>query len=177
MKALSLTNIFIILSFFLTLLVSLYPELYQFWMNGIFLWEKNYLFLGIQFLTYSFIHGGILHFVSNALFLFYFWNEVENDIKDIKYLSFFFFTTLFIWIMILSFEADNTVGISWFWLAIMTYYTLELKRRGNPDYRWGLTAIFVNVALGFIPGISLIGHFFWVISGIAFFYVNKKLLK
>jgi hypothetical protein len=43
-------------------------------------------------------------------------------------------------------------------MALMTYYTLELYKRGNPDYRGGLTAIAVNVALGFVPGISLAGH-------------------
>jgi membrane associated rhomboid family serine protease len=93
---LSFTNILIIVSFLFTLAVTLFPELYVFGMNTIFLEEKNYLYFVLQFFFYSFIHGGILHFLSNALFLLYFGNELEKLLKDTKYIIFFLFTTLFV---------------------------------------------------------------------------------
>lgn len=173
---LSVTNIFVIISFFSTLIVMLFPELYLFGMNNVFLSEGNYLYFSLQFLFYSFIHGGLFHFISNSLFLYYFWNEVERILKDAKYLGFFVLTTLSVAFSILIWWSGNTVWISGFCMAVMTYYTLELYYRWNTDYRWGLTAIAINVALGFIPWISLIWHFSWAICWFLFFHFNKRVL-
>lgn len=174
---LSVSNIFIIISFISTLIVLLFPELYVFGMNDIFLNEHNYLYFVIQIFMYSFIHGWFFHFFSNALFLMYFGNEVERFIWDKKYLLFFVFVTLSVCIWILLWWSGNTVGISWFCMALLTYYTLELYNRWNPDYRGWITAIGVNIAIGFMPWISLLGHFFWAISWFLFYQFNKKFLK
>jgi membrane associated rhomboid family serine protease len=147
-------------------------------MNTSFLekWEYYYYFL--QFFTSNFIHWDIMHLLFNALFIYIFWNIVEIIIWKKKYLSFFIFISLFNWVLLSIFAShQNTIWISWFALAILTYYTLQLKSQNDPDYKWWITAIIINIWIWFLPWISLFWHIFWVIWWIIFYLINRNFLS
>lgn len=171
----SISNILIFISLIFTLLSFKFQNLLIFWMNDFFLdkWEYYYYFL--QFFTSNFIHWDIMHLLFNSIFIYYFWNILEMIIWKKKFIIFFLFIALFNWVLLSIFAShQNTVWISWFALALLTYYTLELKSKKNPEYKWWITAIIINIWIWFLPWISLYWHIFWVIWWIIFYYLNKN---
>lgn len=177
MKKITFTNILIIISLFFTILWYFLPEIFIFWLNELFINNWNYLVYFVQLILYSFIHWWFVHFFMNGIFLYIFWNPLEILIWRKKYILFFIFSILFNWILLTYFVSwSNTVWISGFCLAIMTYYVLELKSRNNPEYKWWITALVLNLWIWFIPGISLFGHLFWLISWIIFYFSNKSII-
>jgi hypothetical protein len=67
--------------------------------------------------------------------------------------------------------------MSGFAMAIIAYYTLQLKSINHPDYKWGITALTINVFIWFVPGISLIWHLFWAIAWWIYFWIIRLLKK
>lgn len=173
----SISNIFILISLIFTVLSSIYPELYNFWMNSYYLNEWKYHIYLIQFFTSVFLHWWFFHFLANAIFIFIFWNMVEIIIWRNKFILFFIFSAIFIWLWLTYFDTWNTVWISGFCMAVLAYYTLELKSLKNPEYTWGVTAMIINIAIWFHPWISLLWHLFWCISWIIFYYLMKEYLR
>lgn len=175
----SFTYFLIALSFVFTLITYFNSNIYLFWLNNYFLnnWEYHFYFL--QLFTSKFLHWDFFHFAFNTVFLYLFWTQVEEIIWRNKYILFFVFIVFFNWILITLFWWDwvNTVWISWFCMAILTYYVLQLKSINNPDYKWWVTAIIVNILIWFTPWISFLGHFMWVIWWIIFYYALKFLKK
>ncbi len=173
----TVSNILIVISIFFTLLTAVYPDIYKFGMNDIFFDAQIYYIWMIQMFTSQFIHGGIIHLLMNAFFILYFWNVLEKIVWSKKMLIFFILNSLFLWVFLTFMWAGNTVGISWFALAILTYYTLLLKKRHNPEYRGGITAIIINILIWISPGISFLGHLWGMIFGAFFFFIIEKLYK
>lgn len=165
----SYTFLLIALSLVATLIGLINPDIYTFWLNQQFLSQWMYHIFFLQFFTSQFIHGGIFHFLFNSIFLYYFGTQVENILQENKYILFFMFSFIFIgiWITFLGNPYVNTFGMSGFVLAILTYYTLYLRQQWNPEYKWWITAIVINILLWLTPGISFLG----VISGIVYFYI------
>lgn len=174
---LSITNILIIISAFFTLLLYISPDLSFFWMNDIYLSQGKYHIYFIQFFTWTFLHWGIIHFLSNSLFMLIFWNIVELIIWRKNYILFFLFSIFFIWLGLTLFSEWNTIWISWFCMALLSFYTLKLKSLKNPDYKGWITAMFINIGIWFYPWISLLGHLFWAIAWVIFYYLLKDYLK
>ncbi|MDD3144660.1 MAG: rhomboid family intramembrane serine protease [Candidatus Gracilibacteria bacterium] len=175
-----LSFIFIFISFICTMIGFFYPDFYIFGLNKYFLNEGNYLIFFIQLFLSVFLHGGFFHFFFNSVFIYMFGTSLELLVLGRKkYLYFFIFIVLFNGILITIFSSGNTntIGISGFCMAILTYYVLELKSRNNMEYKGGITAIVLNLLIGFMPGISLMGHLFGVIGGILFYLYNKEFLK
>lgn len=172
------SNILIVVSFIFTILVTFYPSLYVLGINNIFLEQWLYHIFIIQFFTGVFIHWWLLHLLANSIFLYIFWNIVEVIIWKRKLLLFFTFIVFFIG-SLLSYFNDwwNTIWISWFCMALISYYTLELKSKNNPEYKWGITAIILNIIIWFVPGVSLLWHLFWAIWWIIFYYLNISYYK
>lgn len=170
----TVSNIFIIISAIVTALAAFVTWINDFWINNNFLWESMYHLFIMQFFLYQFIHAWILHFIFNAIFIYIFWNWLEDIIGKTKYIIFFVFNTFFVWIALLFLTKENTVWISWFCMAILTYFTLELYTKKNPEYKWWVTAIIVNIIIWFYPWISLIWHLFWAVSWVIFFLFNKN---
>lgn len=173
----TISNQLIIISLIFTILVIILPELRVFWMNNFFLNSGEYYYYFLQFFTYQFIHWGFFHFLFNSVFLYYFWNLVEIIIWRKKYIYFFLFNTFFVWLGIIYFSSWNTVWISGFCLALLTYYTLELKSKKHPDWTGWVTAIILNLLMWLSPWISLVGHLFWIIAWIIFYFINKEFLR
>lgn len=172
----SVSNALILLCIFFTALTYI-PGLYiyQFGMNDSFYSQGNYFMWGIQFFTSNFLHWWVMHLVMNAIFILYFWNILEWIMWSWKYLLFFILNAVFVWVLITFFSSANTVWISGFALAVITYYTLHLYSIKNPEYSGWLTAIVVNIAIGLSPWISLLGHawgmvFWWLY----WFFIGRK---
>lgn len=173
-EKISFSNILILLSFIATLAAIYNSNLYQFGMNSYFFDQEIYHIWVIQFFTSQFLHGSFLHFLSNAFFIFYFWNILENTIGKEKMILFFVFNSIFIGLGLTFLNAGNTVGISGFALALLTYYTLLLWKKWSPEYTGGITAIAINILIGFIPWISFFGHFLGLIFWIIFFIFQSQ---
>ena len=172
----SVSNILIGISLLATIAVMLFPELYRFGMNDAFLNRWIYHIFIIQMFTSQFLHGGVMHIAFNSVFVYLFGNQVENLLGTKKYIVFFIFTAIVTWVWLTAVNPGNTVGISWFCLAVLTYYTLALWQRGNIEYKWWITAIIVNLAIGFYPGISFAGHAFGCVAGVLFFLITSNLI-
>lgn len=68
-----------------------------------------------------------------------------------KYILFFIFIAFFNGFLLLAFSTGNTIGISGFCMALLSYYTLELYFQNNIEYKGGFTAIIANLAIGILP--------------------------
>ncbi len=174
---LTVSNTLIIISFIATILATFMPSLYIFGISNEFLLQWAYHIYFLQFFTGTFLHIWFLHLLSNSIFVFYFWNIVEWLMWKTKYIIFFVFTTIFIWALVTLLTDVNTVWISWFCMALLSYYTLELRSRNNPEYKWWITAIVINVWVWFMPGISLYWHLFWAIAGVIFYLLTKDFFR
>ena len=174
----SLSNFLILISFIITFISYFYSDLFTLWMNRFFIEKDLPHILLLQFCMYQFLHWWIFHLLANSIFIYIFWNQIEYLIWKTKFFLFFLFNTLFVWTMLLFFSSWNTIWISWFCMALISFFTLELYFRKNPEYKWWITAILLNIAIWFYPWISLAWHLFWAIAWIIFYFLSKKdLLK
>ncbi len=176
-KNLSISNILILISIIFTILVYSYPNLYILWINNFFYNKWDYLIYFIQFFTWSFIHWWFLHIFMNSVFIYYFWNQLENYIWKKIFFLFYITATIFIWFSITKFSNWNTIWISWFAMAVLAYYTSLLYKLKNPEYKWWITAIILMIWIWLSPWISLIWHFSWAIFWILFFLITNKKKK
>lgn len=173
----TVSNAFMLLSLFFTALTFILPSIYQFGMNDYFYNQGMYNMWGMQMFSSQFLHGNIMHLLANAVFILYFWNVLERIIGSQKYLLFFILNSVFLWFFLTFLWAGNTVGISGFALAVVTYYTLHLKSLNNPEYMWWVTAIVVNILIWLSPGISFFGHFWGMLFWGIFWYLTDKIKK
>lgn len=173
----TISNLLIFISIVITFISFKYIKILNFGMNTYFLSSWDYIHYILQYFLYSFIHWSYMHLFSNILFIYLFWNLVEIIIWKKKFIIFFIFITIFNWILLSIFSDWNTIWISWFALALLTYYTLELKYKKNPEYKWWITAIILNIWLWFIPQISLLWHLFWAIWWIIFWIINHNFFR
>lgn len=163
-----------IISVVFTLITFVIPTIYRFGMNDVFFnaWLYHYWFM--QMFTSQFLHWGIMHLAMNAIFILYFWNVLEWRIWKYNMLIFFIACSIFLWSFLTLLNTWNTVGISWFALAVLTYYTLLLWKQWNPEYTGGVTAIVINVLIWLSPWISFFWHFWWMIFWAVWWVLSKK---
>jgi membrane associated rhomboid family serine protease len=155
-----------------------FPDLYVFWLNRRFLIEWHYWIYVFQLFFSVFLHWGIWHFFMNSIFLYVFGNILELLIWRKKYILFFLFIVLFNWILLTFFDwFRNTIWISGFCMAILSYYVLELKSRNNPEYKWWITAIVINIWIWFLPWISLLWHLFWAVWWVIYYFLSKDFFR
>ena len=162
----------------MTLAAFAMPMIYEYWMNKYFLGvNPNYYSFISQFLLYQFIHGWVLHLLSNSIFLYIFWNLIEKQIWTHRYILFFALNTFAVWISLLIFSSWNTVWISGFAMAVMWYAFMHLRKIKHPDYKWAWTFIILNVLIWIWSNVSLIGHLSWALFGMLFFYLTDLTKK
>lgn len=162
-----------IISLGFTCLSVVFSDILIFWMNSYFLNSGNYPYWFLQMFTSQFLHWSALHLAMNAFFVLYFWNALEWFIGKNSMIVFFISNSVFLWICLTLFSSGNTVGISGFAMALLSFYTLELYKRWNPQYTWGITALAINIWFGFMPGISLVWHAWWAIFWAIFWYMRN----
>ncbi len=175
----SFSNILILISLIFTIIWYLnLPFINEWSINNTYLNNWNYFHWLLQFITWTFLHGWAMHFLMNSIFVYYFGNILEIIIWKLKYISFFILFVIFNWLILSYVEPyTSTIWISWFALAILTYYTLKLKSINDPEYKWWITAIIINIWIWFYPWISMFWHLNWVIFWIIFFYLTNDFFK
>ena len=174
----SFANTLIILSAILTLVSFYMSDILAFGMNSYFLSQWLYMQVIVQFLLYQFLHGGVFHLLSNSFFLYIFGNQIEVLIWRGRFILFFLLNTVFVGVSLLFFAQGNTIGISGFAMAILSYIFLELRSRQNPEYRSAGVFLLINIAIGFTGNISLVGHLSGAIFGLVFYYFrNERKMK
>jgi membrane associated rhomboid family serine protease len=173
-KTYSISNLLIAISFIATSAAISMPELYNYWINSFFLNQGFYNIFIIQLFTGVFIHWWISHLLSNSLFIYFFWNIVENTLWIKKYLILLFSSIIITGISLILFTQWNTIWISWFAMTLLWFYTTIMFMNWNNDYKWWITAILIYVWIWFMPWISLVGHLSGVIIGIIFWLFYRK---
>lgn len=174
---LTITNYLIIICLIFTFYSFYNKDILLFWMNNFFIETHNYNSLIFQFFIYSFIHWSIFHLIFNSLFLYIFWNKIENILWWNRYIVFFILCSIFVWISIILFSRNNTIWINWFTMALLTYYTILLYKKWDLEYKWWITAIIISIIIWFSPEISFVWHLSWVFYGILFYLLFNKLWK
>lgn len=171
------SNLLILLSLIATILSLVAPNILSYGMNGISIMTGDWIGLGLQFVLYQFLHGGIFHLVANGLFLYIFGNQVELLIGRTKYIVFFAINTVFVGASLLLLSSGNTIGISGFAMAVLAYVFMELKSRNDPEWRGAGLFLFINIAIGLTGNISLVGHLAGAVCGVGFYLANKGLSR
>lgn len=163
-------TIFTIVSFF-------YWNILEFWMNSEFLHAWEYLHVFFQFAFYQFLHWSIAHLLSNSLFLYIFWNQLEIYMWKRKYILFFLINTLFSWFAIMIFSRANTIWISSFAMAILGYMFLVLRNKNHPDYKSAWFLLALNVLIWISWNISFVWHAAWAIFWFSFYFTENLFKK
>ena len=111
------------------------------------------------------------------MFIFYFGNILEAIIGRNRFLIFFIFIAIFIWIILTYLQPySNTIGISGFAMALLSYYALEMHSRAQfQESGWAVTALVVNILIWFAPGISLLWHFAGMLGWVIYYFLNKNI--
>ena len=175
LNKLSVSNLLILACIMVTFSMNIFPDLVLFWINDLYLNQWNYVFFAAQIFMSQLLHGWLFHLAGNSLFLYLFGNSVEQMMWEKKFILFFLLNSIFLALMIVSFSNWNTIWISGFAMAILAYYTTDLYKRKNPEYKWWITALGLNIFIGFIPGISLLGHLFWAIFWVLYYFIIRLL--
>jgi len=129
----------------------------------------------LQFISYSFIHGWFLHTLSNIIF-FLFIGRIIEITHGTKYTWWLWiWTTVFVGSVLMFLSANPTIGGSGFAMALLSIYTLDFYRRGNPEYKWWIMLILINIGIGLYGNISLLGHLAGAIAGFLYGIVIKKI--
>ena len=126
-----------------------------------------------ELVLYSFLHGGVLHLIGNTLMLVYVGGMLEYVIGKKWMIGLFLGTTLLVYGAILLFSGSPVIGMSGYCLAVFTMYAEIERQRRNPEAKTAYIFIFLNIALGVMSGISLVGHLFGAIAG----YIGAQLYQ
>jgi hypothetical protein len=69
---------------------------------------------------------------------------------------FFLLNAVFVGISLLVLSNGNTIGISGFAMAVLSYVFIDLYTKNNPEYTSAGVFLLINIAIGFTGNISLI---------------------
>ncbi|GAB0174411.1 MAG: hypothetical protein HHAS10_02900 [Candidatus Altimarinota bacterium] len=172
------------ISYFLigvSILVTLYvwqnKTLLMYGMNGDFLKKGDYVSFWKQVLAFQFIHGDVLHIVMNSYFLYSAGPIIEEILGSARYGVFFITSTLFSVAMLFFFASrQNTIGISGFCMSILSYLWILLYSSGSSGTEEIGRLLIINIVIGFLPGISLVGHVAGAIWGILFWIITRNFI-
>ena len=122
----------------------------------------------LQFFAYWFLHGGLWHILSNVFFFLVIGKTVEV-IHGNRYIwLLWWWTTLFVGVILMHYSDAFTIGASGFAMALLVVYTIDLYRWRRWEYKTALLLLAINIAIGFDGNISLLGHLFGAIAGAIF---------
>jgi len=123
----------------------------RFGMNQLSLMHGEYVQFLVQIILFQFLHGDILHLLMNSYFLYSAGPTVESRMSRDRYLWFFALTTVFLTVCLFLFSPQsNTIGISGFCMALLSYLWIELYTTRNPLANQILFWLILNVGLGFM---------------------------
>lgn len=146
-----------------------------FGMNSGSLYQGDSIQFFVQIVLFQFLHGDILHLLMNSYFLYSAGPAVESRMSRDRFIWFFVATTVFLTICLLFFSpGTNTIGISGFCMAILSYLWIDLSTTRNPMANQILMWLVLNVGLWLFWNISFVGHFFGAVFGLVWWYFRKR---
>ncbi|PID84026.1 hypothetical protein CSB09_03250 [Candidatus Gracilibacteria bacterium] len=172
-----ISHALIVLSVIITLMGSIIPGFFSHFAYVGAGWHFLPIFTMVsQVILFQFLHGGILHLLLNSYFLYILGPEIEARMSRKYFISFFLFSTVVVVGGLTVFAPGQpTVGISGFCMALLAYLWIDLRSINHPLMGQIGILLFLNIAIGFMPGlnISLFGHLFGAIAGVAWWYIRK----
>lgn len=147
----------------------------------IFFWQRFFIGYPVFFsvpdgvLTVSdflanFSHFAVFHFILNAIALFWVGRILEYLIGRKKFLVIFFAITLFTTLGMEYFSPTPAIGSSGVILGIFIFLGI-LVRKNKEFFHSILRLTLLNIAIGFVPGVSLAGHIIGVLAGILVYMI------
>lgn len=169
-----ISHMLIVIASIITVIGFIFPILKgYFGLHAILINEYTLPYIFWQFLLYQFLHGDILHIFLNAYFLYQAWPEVEVRMKRYKFLLFFLGNSLFVAVSLWFLSPGNTIGISGFCMALLSYLYMDMRSIRHPMTNQILMMLLLNVWLGLFGNISFVGHAAGVVFGILWWYIRK----
>ena len=86
--------------------------------------------------------------------------------KRREFLYFFLGNTFFVAVSLWFLSSGNTIGISGFCMALLSYLYMDMQSIRHPMANQILTMLLINVGLGLFGNISFVGHAAGAIFGI-----------
>lgn len=108
-----------------------------------------------QFITYAFLHGGMLHLLMNMLFLYIFGNNLNDKLGNMGYLAFYLSGAVLAGIAHAAFESSGVIGASGAVFAVCGGYAVLFPRSV-------VTVLYFFILIGVfqMPSLYLIGIYF-----------------
>lgn len=175
----SLSHLLIVFCVIIGVLGIQFPELIgRFGLTRNYLISGDYLSLLVQVLLFQFLHGGFLHLFMNSYFLYSAGPTLEARMSPDRFTWFFISSTIFVAVALFIFAPYSlTIGISGFCMAILSYLWIDLYTTRHPAASQILVMLLLNVGIGLIPGISLVGHMAGAIWGIIWWAIFRDWRK
>lgn len=165
-------NMISVLSVIGALVYIIYPEIIIY--GGMYNYPVGILgFLG-ELLLYSFLHGWILHVLSNVLFFVTIGRAIEIGHGREWTWYLWIWTTVFVGIFLYLFSDSPTIGGSGFAMSILAVYAYNLYQHKHSDYKWAILLMIINLVLGFGATVSFMGHFAGALAGYLYVWYRNK---
>ena len=131
-----------------------------------------------RLLTYSFVHGSIIHLLMNMYSLYILGSALEESIGSLKFGIILYGSTI-CGALLNGILLDNSmiVGLSGGLFGLMAVYLIMAYRGGYLSSYYLLQIILVNVAISFVANVGIIVHLGGFIAGVIFyllFFDNKS---
>lgn len=127
--------------------------------------------------SFQFLHGNTLHLLMNSIFLYQAGPEVESRMSRKRFIQFFVSSTLFVAVALALFSDGNTIGMSGFCMALLSYLWIDLYTTHHPMANQILIMLVLNVLLWLSGGISFVGHFFGAVWGLVWWQIFRSWKK
>ena len=129
----------------------------------------------LQLFLFQFIHGGVLHLLSNMILLVLVGPTFEKLLGTTRAVVLCVIMTVLIYGSILVFSPSRVVGMSGLLMGILGYVSVVYYRAHNPEYRSMLFFLGLNVVLGLGSGISFVGHAAGAVVGVVLGLIGSQL--
>ena len=170
-----ISHVLIVVSVVVAILGFIFRDLISyFWLHAIPVMRETIPYILWQVALYQFLHGDILHILFNSYFLYQVGPEVESRMTRREFILFFFGNTLFVAVALWFLSSGNTIGISGFCMALLSYLYMDLQKIRHPLASQILFMLVLNIALGFIGNISFVWHAAGALFGVVWWISKKK---
>ncbi len=127
-----------------------------------------------RLLTYMFLHGSVMHFLSNALSLYIIGSRAEQYYGSLAYLPIYILSGIGAGLMSITFNSHHSIAVGASGAicgclgAILAYTFIKKRSAGGLD--WIMLLIFAVMSIGgsaMIEGVDNFGHIGGFLSGLA----------
>lgn len=175
----SLSHLLILICVIISIIGFVFPQFVQLYgMNDYYYGMWDPVWFITQICLFQFLHWGIIHLLANSYFLYMAGPELEARMSWDRYTWFFMSSTIFVAITLLVFAPQSlTIGISGWCMALLSYLWIDLYTTRHPMAMQILIMLAVNIGIGLVPGISLVGHLSGAIWGLIWWALMRNWRK